>query len=350
MNPVNSKKQNGSDFIIFEEMKKNNIPYESLIPLEPAIDTVSMFQKFKEILNDKNSDWTQQIGVINYLRRVNKFEKSTFNQFFFGSKIYQKIIELINSVRSSVSKNILVLLHEIFSEKTLDNKNSIITLVQFSLPYLITKVNSNQSFIKTESKTCLESIITNLKYFDILLIILQMLTNYKNNKNKDKDIELLCDLSVKMINNLGKEALTESAQFSELIKSVVTFHELDKNKNVKISKNIIDSLVKVMTEEIFHNKIEKCGCTKKEKDIVQKIMKTKVDDLTKKRGTVSSLHFRKNIHERQKSFRLSKCFNKSFDKGKKTVSIKINGKKNDGMINNTKVVVIKNDENIQINN
>ena len=343
----NSKKQKANEFVILEEMKNINLPYESLKPIEPIIDTVSMFQKFKEILNDKNVDWTYQIGVINYLRRINKHEKSTFNQFFFGAKIYQKIIDLINSVRSSVSKNVILLLNEMFSEKTPDNKNSTITLLKLSFPYLINKVNSNQSFIKTESRACLESIITNMKYFDTLLILLQLLSN-KTNKNSSKDIELLCELSVKMIKNLGKDLLVENTQFNELIKCIITFNEISKDKNIIISKRILDCLVEVMSEEIFNGKMEKCW--KKEKDIIQSIMKSKVKDLTKKRGTVSSLHFRKDIRDRKKSYNLSKCPNLSFDKGKKTVSIKINGKKENSKITNTKVIIIKNNENAQNNN
>ena len=340
----NSKKQKANEFVILDEMKNINLPYESLKPIEPIIDTVSMFQKFKEILNDKNIDWTYQIGVINYLRRINKHEKSTFNQFFFGAKIYQKILDLINSVRSSVSKNVILLLHEMFSEKTPDDKNSIITLLKLSFPLLINKVNSNQSFIKKESRACLESIITNMKYFDTLLILLQLLSN-KTNKNSSKDIELLCELSVKMIKNLGKDLLVENPQFNELIKCIITFNEISKDKNIIISKRILDCLVEVMNEEIFNGKIEKCG--KKEKEAIQSIMKSKIKDLTKKRGTFSSLHFRKDIHDRKKSYKLSKCPNRSFDKGNKTVSIKINGKKENSKIINTKVIVIKNDENAQ---
>jgi len=343
----NSKRQNCPKFIILEEMKNINLPYDSLKPIEEIIDTVCMFQKLKEILNDKNSDWTNQIGVINYLRRIHKFEKSSFYQFFFGAKIYQKIIDLINSVRSSVSKNVLVLLNEIFSENIPENKNSIITLLKLCIPCLISKINSNQSFIKIESKVCLDSIIKNMLFFEVLLIFLQLLSN-KTNSNKEKDNELLAELIIKLIKNLGKDKLVENTQFNELIKYIISFYEINEDKNVKISKNILDCLVEVMTKDNFNVKIEKCG--KKEKDSIQAIMKTKIDNVKKKRGTVSSMHFRKVIHERKKSYKLSKCPARSFDKGNKSVSIKISGKNKVSMITNTKPVKIKNDENVQKNN
>ena len=123
MNKEKSKKVSDSQFTILEEMKNINIPYDNLKPLEPEIDTISMFQKLRQILYDKNSDWTLQIGVINYLRRVQKYDKTVFGQFFYGAKIYPKLLELINSVRSSVSKNVLVLLLEIFYEVIPENKN-----------------------------------------------------------------------------------------------------------------------------------------------------------------------------------------------------------------------------------
>ena len=50
MNKEKSKKISKPQFTILEEMKNINIPYESLKPLEQEIDTVSMFQKMKEIL------------------------------------------------------------------------------------------------------------------------------------------------------------------------------------------------------------------------------------------------------------------------------------------------------------
>ena len=147
MNQEKSKKTSNTQFVILEEMKNINIPYDQLKPLEPEIDTISMFQKFKEILCEKNSDWTLYIGLINYLRRVQKYDKALFGQFFYGTKIYPKLLELINSVRSSVSKNALLLLNEILSENIQENDNSILPLVKVTLPLIIPKINSNQSFI-----------------------------------------------------------------------------------------------------------------------------------------------------------------------------------------------------------
>jgi hypothetical protein len=342
MTTENSKKQKVPEFIIPEEMKNINLPHESLKPLEPEIDIVSMMQKFKDILSNKDSDWTFQISVINYLRRIFKFDKQVFNQFFYGAKFYQKIIEFIDSVRSSLAKNALVLLNEIFSEQIngeeKSNSNSLITLIKSTIPHLISKINSNKSFIKAESNMCLESLVKNMKFFDVLLTLLQLM-----NTKKAKDAELLVELSKKMIKNLGKDFFVQNAQFNELIKHVVSFYESHKDSNVKQSKDILNCFIEIMTKEEFDKKMEKC--TKKEKENVKIILETKIAQPKKKISSTSSMHFRKDINERKKNFKMSKC---NEVKGNKSVSIKIVAKGKDPMELHSNGAKL-NDENAQKN-
>ena len=342
MTTENSKKQKVPEFIIPEEMKNINLSHESLKPLEPEIDIVSMMQKFKDILNNKDTDWTFQISVINYLRRIFKFDKQVFNQFFYGAKFYQKIIEFIDSVRSSLAKNALVLLNEIFSEQIIQeeksNSNSLITLIKATIPHLVSKINSNKSFIKTESNMCLESLVKNMKFFDVLLTFFQLM-----NTKKAKDTELLVDLSKKMIKNLGKEFFVQNSQFNELIKHLISFYEVKKDSNVKQAKDILSCFIEVMTKEEFDKKMEKC--TKKEKENVKIILETKIVQPKKKISSTSSMHFRKDINERKKNFKLSKC---NEIKGNKSVSIKIVAKGKDSVVLHANEAK-PNDENAQKN-
>ena len=337
MTTENSKKANLDEFVIPEEMKNINLPFDSLKPLEPETDVVSMMQKFKEILNNKDS-WTLQIAVINYFRRIFKFEKQVFNQFFYGAKFYQKILELINSVRSSLAKNVLVLFNEIFSspinkyEKS--NTEALITLIKSTIPHLVSKINSNQSFIKTESNICLESIVSNMKFFDVLLTFMQLM-----NTKKSKDSELLVEFSKKMIKNLGKEFFIQTTKFSQIMKCIVTFYEEKKDTNVKKCKDILNCLVEVMGKEEFDKKMEKC--TKKEKDTTKIIFETKIVENKKRTGSISSTHFQKVIKERKKSFKLSKC---NENKGNKSVSIKLVTDVKEPLVAPVKIVKI-NDEN-----
>lgn len=356
MNKEKSKKISKSQFTILEEMKNINIPYDSLKPLEPEIDTVLMFQKFKEILSDKNTDWTLLIGVINYLRRVNKYDKTIFGQFFYGAKIYPKLLDLINSVRSSVSKNVLLLLNEIFSENISENKNSILGLIKATLPILIQKINSNQSFIKVECNQLLDSLSKNVKFPEMLLIILQQMNSSPkvistpNIRNKQKENEILADFFEKNAKNLGKNILMENPQNQEIIKSLVSFYHLNKNNNVKFCKKIIKCLVEIIGKENFDVIMEKCS--KKDKEGIISIENEKEEDNKKMRATVSSTHFRKNIKERKKSMMLSKCHYTSLDKGNKSVSIKFEVKRKEATVSNKNNNLIKlhNNENVQKNN
>lgn len=342
MTTENSKKQNISEFILDEEMKKINISNESLKPIEPETEYVSMMQKFKEILNNKDSDWTHQIAIINYLRRILKFEKKIFFQFFYGIKIYPKIIEFIDSVRSSLAKNALILLNELFSEpmppkEDKANYNSLIAVIKTTIPHLISKVSSNKSFIKNDSNICLESLIQNMKIPETLLTFIQLM-----NSKKNKEGDLCVDLSIKMIKNLGKEFFVQNAQFTEFMKPIISLYEAQKNANAKKCQNILNCFVEVMGKDEFDKKIEKCG--KKEKENIKAIMEAKIIEAKRKTTNCSSLHFRKDIKERKKTFLLSK----DNSKPNKSVATKLKAKGKDSMVIVPKTVK-PNDENVAKN-
>lgn len=344
MTTNNSKNPKFAEFPIQEEMKNPNILNESLKPMEEQTDYISLMQKLKEILNNKNSDWTLQVLVINYLRRMYKFEKKIFSQFFYGAKLYQKIIELIDSVRSSLSKNVLTLLLEIFSgklppEEDKSNTTSLIALIKTTIPHLISNINTNKSFIKNESKMCLEALVKNMKYYEVLLTLMQFMTTQKSN-----DAEICVEFSLKMINNLGKEFFVKNTQFGELMKCVVFFYESQKNGNLKNCKDLLKCFIEVMGKEDFDKKMEKCS--KKEKENIKIILESKIVEIQKRTAPTSSLHFRKEMKERKKSFVLSKP-NKI--KGNKSVTIKLAHKGKDSMAILPKTLKLNN-ENVAKNN
>ena len=164
-------------------------------------------------------------------------------------------------------------------------------------------------------------------------------------------MEILTDLFIKSAKIIGKETLLGNPQFPEIIKSLISLYDSNKNSHGKFCKKIVDCLTEVMDKENFEAKIEKCG--KKEKDRISNIGKINLEENKKMRGTISSIHFRQNLKERRKSYKLSKCNNTSFDKGNKSVTIKYNPKNKDGIAANKKNNVPNlrhNDENVQINN
>lgn len=349
----NSKpKKSDTSFIIQEEMKKINISNDALKPIEPQIDIISMFQKFKEIMNNKESDWTLQVGMINYLRRLHKFEKAPFYQYFFGTKFYLKLIELINSLRTSVSKNVLLFLKEIFSNEvdTPENYNLIQSLIEASLPLIISKVNSNQSFIKEESKLCVESIVKNYKNYKILSSFLKLMIskNSTQNKIKEKETDYIINLCVQIITNLGKELnKVENDDFHEFLKNLVCLYESNKIVYAKYCHKMLNSLVDMMEKEIFYSKVD--SCSKKEKDAINLILEYKDKETKKQSSKISSMKLRKDLVNRKKTFNLSKIQNVSIDKGKKTVTIKFIPKTKVNDKKSQNLEKIQRDENAQIN-
>lgn len=58
MSQENFNKEKLSKFEIAERMKNVNLQIEFLKQIEPQTDYISMMKKFKDILKNKNSNWT----------------------------------------------------------------------------------------------------------------------------------------------------------------------------------------------------------------------------------------------------------------------------------------------------
>lgn len=288
-------------FVIDPLMQKGNLTKESLQPFQLNFDFIQLTQKFKEILgkeeirkksaphksttitpNEKKQvDWTMQLAVINYLRRLLKFEKDIFNQAFYGLKIYENIIEFFNSIRSILAQNALILINEVLSEyiPELDEKSQkppVVNLIKTIIPTLILKATTSQSFIKNEAKACLETMITHMKYNETLISLLSMM-----NTKKVSDLELAHTLVIKLIKNLGKEFLINSNQFNAIMNSLGGIYENHKSDLYKKKcKSILSTFNEIMTKEDFDKKMEKCG--KKEKEKIKEILEARVAPNTKK--------------------------------------------------------------------
>ena len=267
-------------FVLDSNMQKGNISYDALESFPANYDFIQLIQKLKEILgkvskkkktstnknkvqtkpepqNPQNSsvDWTIQLAVINYLRRLLKFEKDIFNQTFYGLKFYENILEFFNSIRSILAQNALILFNEVFSKfvPELDEKNQkspIINLIKVAIPSLILKATTSQSFIKNEAKTCLETLVNNMK-------------------------------SNKLIKNLGKEFFVNNKHFGAIMGALGNVYENNKNDLYKRRcKSLLASFEEVMSKEEFDKKLEKCD--KKEKDLIKEITFSKLQNNTKR--------------------------------------------------------------------
>lgn len=272
-------------FLIEESMKIANIQNSDLSTFDSDIDFIQLIQTLKQIINNKQEDWTHHLAVINYTRRLLKHEKNIFNQIFYGLKIYPKLIELINSIRSVLAKNVLLLFNEIFSENIPEydektkTKAPIINLIKSIIPILIMKANCNQSFIKIETNQCLESLIKNMTYGDTLICLIQAMSSKKN-----QDIDLACNLALKLLDNISDKYLTDFPNFNDLIKAIANIYDLKKDIYVKKIIVILKKIIDKISESEFNVKLEKCN--KKEKEIIKKALNNNANN--KKRDSLSS--------------------------------------------------------------
>ena len=224
--------------------------------MKKGTDFIVLMQKMKQILQNKDTDWTFHLAVINYLRRLLKFEIDIFNQFLYGLKLYPKLIGLINSIRSTLAKNALILVNEIFEEYVPEydekkNKAPVINFIKAIIPMLIMKSNCNQIFIRTEANSCLDNLIKNMKYGDTLVFLIQAM-----NVKKNQDIELAYNLAVKLCNNLTKEYLGELPLFNDLMKACANIYDLKKDIYVKKIIVLIKLIKDKITEEEFNSKLD----------------------------------------------------------------------------------------------
>lgn len=293
-------------FLIDSTMQKGNISYESLESFPQDYDFIQLIQKLKEIMGkvskkkksstnktnapikpepqiqpNNSNDWTMQLAVINYLRRLLKFEKDLFNQTFYGLKFYENILDCLNSIRSLLAQNALILLNEVFSiyipeTEEKNQKLPLINLIKMAIPSLILKANTSQSFIKNEAKTCLETIVSNMKYNDTLIALFQAM-----NTKKIADFELAYILSNKLVKNLGKEFFLNNKHFNNIMATFGIIYENNKNDLYKRRcKSLLGTFTEVMTKEEFDKKLDKCA--KKEKDLINEILFVKNMNNTKK--------------------------------------------------------------------
>ena len=344
------KKDLKQNFVIDSLMQKGNIGKENLQPFSPNYDFIQLTQKMKEILGKKDSkkkhsknaqveqeqkkptDWTLQLSVINYLRRLFKFEKDIFNETFYGLKLYENIIDFFNSIRSILAQNALILMNEVFSEfipiedfKT-EKAPPLVNLIKKIIPILVLKANTSQSFIKNEAKTCLETIVNNMKYNDTLITLFHFM-----NTKKVADMELLYILTLKMIKNCGKDFFVNFTNFGALTTELRHIYESNKSDLYKRKcKNILNALVEIMTKEEFDKK-----CGKKEKEQIKEILEDRLPANTKKEihnFAIKSKDNKKSI-ERPKSICNTKPLLKKTN-NIKLVNSKIQQKENCENINN----------------
>ncbi|SBT80440.1 conserved Plasmodium protein, unknown function [Plasmodium malariae] len=142
-----------------------------------------MITKLIEITKDQ--EWTKQIENLINLRRILKFHHKLFfeNHTKELRKICRSIIDLLNSPRSSVSKNALLCLSEFYS---IGKKKMDITLDDVIIPCLKKAHQTSIDFLSSAANNALLSICNSCSESKLILHFVKIVTS------KQKTYNLIC--------------------------------------------------------------------------------------------------------------------------------------------------------------
>lgn len=99
-----------------------------------------------------SDNWKENFIGLDQLRAINKYRYADFLDYW--PRISDKVIELMDSIRSSISKNALVLLSEVFKTP----REHLEMVAQSVVPLLLTKAVNEKSFLRSEALLALSLI------------------------------------------------------------------------------------------------------------------------------------------------------------------------------------------------
>lgn len=229
----------------------NYISYDLLPPINSShITTFTIQELTNPIEVAENFTWEEQFVVITKLRIIHKYLQDLFYKIF--NFMYKKVKIILNDSVPKLSKNILLLLTEIFNiyhdESTIEY-TYLMRYLKCFLPVILKKTitNSNNSIIKLQFDNCLANIKNNMLYFDTLLIIVDIIIS--NNKNLVLG-EKCFNLFSSVLSNIPKCYFEELSNRSlcQLIELITDLHNLKTTFHTKMSYKIL--------EYFIHNNID----------------------------------------------------------------------------------------------
>lgn len=157
-----------------EDERKNGVTYTDYVDLLPFAEG-SIEEHFEEALRYSSSDdWKEQFFSTDLYRRINKYDPTLFEQK--AMEIFPFLDYWINSPRTCLGKNVLVLCQEVYMQTRPEK------LIEFTwnvLPILVTKVGFESKFLSTESQFALQFWAASMAYPECINI-LWSLADYKN--------------------------------------------------------------------------------------------------------------------------------------------------------------------------
>ncbi|CRH01435.1 conserved Plasmodium protein, unknown function [Plasmodium relictum] len=162
------------------------ITFEELTDFQFEINIDNISEMVTELVEPpKDQEWTKQIEILTNLRKILKF----YNKLFFENqvkelrKIVRSIVELLNSPRSSVSKNALLCLSEFYY---IGKKKTDSTLDDIILPCLKKAHQTSVDFLSSAANNTLLSICNSCSESKLILYFIKLITS------KQKTYNLIC--------------------------------------------------------------------------------------------------------------------------------------------------------------
>jgi len=179
---------------IVKPSEQRYLSFEELEPIEMLSQTDNFVAQVQSEL--KSEEWTAQYDTLNVLRRLNKFHWSDLMPHL--ELLTPLIAEAVESLRSNISKNALLLVTEMFSFKREDGHNS--HIVNYLIPVVFLKSINDKQFISLQAQRAL-SALSEFWLYEETLICLKERCEEKNARISVKAAEYL----LKTVANLGEE-------------------------------------------------------------------------------------------------------------------------------------------------
>lgn len=163
----------------------NYMDYNEIQQFPPDVSLTHVLEIIKMGFDNKK-DWKQEFSSINHLRRINKFYPGDMNEVF--RIFWPNILSAIDSVKSFIAKNILILLKEVFK-----NSNGYMIYDEIILGVtrqLLAKCFCEKSFLKAEAMEAIDALVINCLYDSTILAMCKCCF--------DKNAQI-CELSGKLL-------------------------------------------------------------------------------------------------------------------------------------------------------
>ena len=315
-----NKNNNNNNFNFDVKMENPNLKFNELHPFESNINFLFLLRFLHNILNNyKENEWIKHILLLNYLRRLRKYQKKIYETFIYDLNVFNYLTKFLNSIRTALSKLTLIFFNEIFSkyefEYKLNNNNNnekieLINLLNLFVPKIINKYVFDKTFLKEEALKALNNLSENMFYGDSLIILLKCICNDNINYSN-----ISFNVLLNLIKNFEKNYLIYYENWNEIFFLMVKIYEKKKECFIKKPGKIFiefENKIDNFREKIFDNE---SFCSKDKKIIINKAIeyyKNKENKNNDKKCKLKNLIIKSKNNSKSSNFNNKEEENKKF--------------------------------------